>query len=94
MGHRVQRIDWDWVAAEPMLNDRSFVGTVRDKRPKIQENARAESPDDDCHDDEQNEQAPSHREIPVDDPGEDGQDGERNGIFVFQNQPVHLMALS
>ena len=94
MGHRVQRIDWDGVAAEPMHNDRSFEGTVRDKRPKIQENARAESPDDDCHDDEQNEQAPSHQEIPVDDPGEDGQDGERNGIFIFQNQPVHLNALS
>ena len=94
MGTAYSVLTGDWVSAEPMLNDRSFVGTVRDKRPKIQENARAESPDDDCHDDEQNEQAPSHREIPVDDPCEDGQDGERNGIFVFQNQPVHLMALS
>jgi hypothetical protein len=76
-----------------MLNG-SFEGTVCDRRPKIDEHTRAESPDEDCHDDEQNEQAPPLREIPVDDPCEDCQDGERNGIFVFQNQPVHLMALS
>ena len=37
---------------------------------------------------------PPTEKYPVDDPCEDGQDGERNGIFVFQNQPVHLIALS
>src|SRR5690242_21287011 len=74
-----------------MPNDRSFEGTVRDRRPKINENERAESPDEGCHDDKRHELAPPHREIPVDDPGEDGQDGERHGIFVFQNKPVHLI---
>ncbi|GHO47792.1 hypothetical protein KSX_59550 [Ktedonospora formicarum] len=66
-----------------MHNDRSFVGTVRDRRPKIKEDERAESPDENCYNDERNELASPKREIPIDDPGENCQDGERDGIFVF-----------
>ena len=42
MGRRVERIDGDGAAAKPMLYDRSFVGAVRKRWPKIKENDRAE----------------------------------------------------
>ena len=63
MGRRVERIDGDGAVAKPMLNDRSFVGAVRERWPKINEHERAESPDDDSHDDEPNEPAPPAEKI-------------------------------
>jgi hypothetical protein len=77
-----------------MQKDGSFEGTVRDRRPKINENERAEYPYDDCHYGERNESAPPHRDPPVDDPCQDCQDDECNEVTVFQNKPVHIIALS
>src|SRR5262245_34489028 len=94
MRHRVQRIDGDRVAAEPVPNDRRLVGAVRESWPKIDEHERADSPGADRYDGEPTEPAPPRGDLPVDDPREDSQDGDRDGISVFQNQPVHLITLS